>query len=46
VRHPRLMRICELTDSWVAECPGLRLFADHVLVQLERTRARLETPER
>ena len=45
VRHSRLMRICELTDSWAAGCPGLRLLADHVLVQLERTRAPLETPE-
>lgn len=44
VRHPRLMQMCELADSWAAECRGLRLLADHVLVRLERAVASLETP--
>lgn len=44
-QNTRLMRICELTDSWAAECPVLRLLADHVLVQLERTRVPLVTQQ-
>jgi len=35
-RHRRLLKLCERFDSWTAECPGLRLLGDHVLVRLER----------
>lgn len=35
-RHPRLLRYCERTDSWLGRCPGLRQVGDHVLVRLRR----------
>jgi hypothetical protein len=36
-RHPRLLQLCEWTDSLVARWPGVRVLGDHVLVRLQRT---------
>jgi ubiquinone/menaquinone biosynthesis C-methylase UbiE len=38
-RHPRLLRLCRSTDSWVARWPGIRVLGDHVLVRWQRTSA-------
>lgn len=35
-RHPRLLQMCEQSDSWLGSCPGLRSLGDHVLVRLQR----------
>lgn len=35
-RHPRLLQLCERTDSLLGRCPGVRVLADHVLVRLQR----------
>jgi len=35
-RHPRLFRVCERADLLVGRCPGIRTFADHVLLRFQR----------
>jgi SAM-dependent methyltransferase len=35
-RHPRALRFCDRLDSWLGQCPCIRLLGDHVLVQLQR----------
>jgi ubiquinone/menaquinone biosynthesis C-methylase UbiE len=35
-RHPQLFQMCERVDSFLGRCPGVRVLADHVLVQLQR----------
>ena len=35
-RHPRLLQMCERSDSWLGSCPGIRSLGDHVLVRLQR----------
>lgn len=35
-RHPRLLQLCERSDSLLGRCPGVRVLADHVLVRLQR----------
>lgn len=35
-QHPRLLALCEKADLLIGRCPALRLFADHLLVRLQR----------
>lgn len=35
-RHPMLFRLCERADFLLGRCPGIRMFADHLLVRLQR----------
>lgn len=36
VRFPRLFDFCLRADSALGRCPGVRLFADHILLRFER----------
>jgi ubiquinone/menaquinone biosynthesis C-methylase UbiE len=36
-RHPRLLSLCQRADTILGCTPGLRNFADHILVRLERS---------
>lgn len=35
-RHPSWVSLCERVDSFLGYCPGIRMLADHTLVQLRR----------
>lgn len=35
-RFPRFLSLAEMLDSWLARCPGIRLFSDHLLLEFER----------
>jgi ubiquinone/menaquinone biosynthesis C-methylase UbiE len=35
-RHPGLLELCERADSFLGRCPGIRAFADHVLLRFQR----------
>jgi ubiquinone/menaquinone biosynthesis C-methylase UbiE len=35
IRFPRAFKVQERIDSWLGECPGIRLLADHVLLKFE-----------
>ena len=37
-RFPRLFDFCVRADSILGRCPGVRLFADHILLRFERER--------
>lgn len=39
VRFPRLLQLSVQADSWLAHCPGIRVLADHVLLEFERCEA-------
>lgn len=41
-RHPRLLKLGEQIDSYIARSPGFRSLGDHVLVRLERMRASID----
>jgi SAM-dependent methyltransferase len=36
VRFPRLLGFCLRADSALGRCPGVRIFADHILLRFER----------
>lgn len=35
-KFPRLLHLGTRADSWLARCPGIRLLADHLLLEFER----------
>ena len=35
-RHPGLLELCVRADSFLGRCPGIRTFADHVLLRFQR----------
>jgi SAM-dependent methyltransferase len=38
-RFPGILKLGANADLWLGRCPGIRMFADHVLLRFERTRA-------
>jgi ubiquinone/menaquinone biosynthesis C-methylase UbiE len=42
LRFPRAFSLQKRFDSWLAECPGIRSLADHILLSFERTGERMK----
>jgi SAM-dependent methyltransferase len=42
LRFPRTFALQKRIDSWLAECPGIRSLADHILLRFERTRCAMK----